>query len=129
MRKNDSRFDVYRHGPGCRCPMCKGQRSADVKLHRERCEDLARQLMAAGARLAELEKERENFRIERDAARIRTQVVEKRVADVETALSTLLDAAERQAAGFPLEAEQWFAVRDFARARLPEKSAEEVERE
>ena len=53
-----------------------------------------------------------------------------RVADLETALAALLDAAERQAAGFPLPAEQWFAVRDYARARLPEKrtaGAEEVE--
>ena len=51
-----------------------------------------------------------------------------RAADLETALAALLDAAERQAAGFPLEAEQWFAVRDYARARLPEKGKEEVAR-
>ena len=57
---------------------------------------------------------------ERDALRAR-------VADLEIALATLLDAAERQAAGFPLPAEQWFAVRDYARARLPEKGKEEVE--
>ena len=58
---------------------------------------------------------------ERDALRAR-------VAELEIALSTLLDAAERQTAGFPLEAEQWFAVRDYARARLPEKGKEEVAR-
>ncbi len=44
-----------------------------------------------------------------------------RVAELETILAALLDAAERQAAGFPIEAERWFAVRDAARAMLPEK--------
>lgn len=64
-----------------------------------------------------------------DRAIAQRDAAKSRVTDLETALSTLLDAAERQAAGFPLEAEQWFAVRDYARARLPEKRAEEVERE
>ena len=57
---------------------------------------------------------------QRDEARIR-------VGELETALATLLDAAERQAAGFPLPAEEWFAVRDYARARLPEKRAASAE--
>ena len=47
----------------------------------------------------------------------------ERVTGLEAALSTLLDAAERQAAGFALPTEEWFAVRDYARARLPEKRA------
>lgn len=43
--------------------------------------------------------------------------------EMEAILSSLLDAAERQAAGFPVETERWFAVRDAARAMLPEKDA------
>ena len=36
------------------------------------------------------------------------------------ALSLLLEAAEQQAAGIQLPAEEWFAVRDYARAALAE---------
>ena len=196
MRKTDNRFDVYRHGPGCRCPACKGQRAIDVKRLEERGNHLARKLMGARARVSELEaalaaeseahrqtdESLKMARAEADglddslgkrvtelevvvAAFIREHdddgpdsefgsptcacetcaqaraalagggdaagrllASQTRAADLETALAALLDAAERQAAGFPLEAEQWFAVRDYARARLPEKGKEEVAR-
>lgn len=40
------------------------------------------------------------------------------LADAVYALEDILDAAERLSAGFPLESEEWYARRDYARIAL-----------
>ena len=106
--------DKCRHGEELRyvCKLCEGDIAAFEAALAESKKDCA-------------DAEAEWARVDEEAKSLRA-----RVSDLETALATLLDAAERQAAGFPLQAEQWFAVRDYAMARLPEKrtaGAEEVE--
>lgn len=48
-----------------------------------------------------------------------------RLGALDTALTALLDVAERDRAGYPVEAEVWFAARDTARAALAGAAAEE----
>lgn len=48
-----------------------------------------------------------------------------RIGTLEAALGALLDVAERERAGYPVEAEAWFAARDTARAALAGAAAGE----
>lgn len=99
----------------CRAEVAELRRTVDAALVDHSAvesarADLAREVGALKAQLAALSAEHE------DAAKA-VEAKDGRLAD---ALSGLLEAAEQRAAGIQLPAEEWFAIRDCARAALAE---------
>lgn len=99
----------------CRVEVAELRRAVDAALVDHSAVESARARLAGEvdalkAQLAALATEHESA----------AKAVEARDGRLAEAFSGLLDAAEQQAAGIQLPAEEWFAIRDCARAALAE---------